>query len=82
MMQFNLTVHSISKIMEHECEVKHFQFKFLPKIIVGKQTDVERGQLISSTKFGHIIVSQSNGEFLLFILNQLINLQLETAIKA
>ncbi|XP_063680695.1 nuclear pore complex protein Nup214-like isoform X2 [Bolinopsis microptera] len=46
--------------MEHECEVKHFQFKFLPKIIVGKQTDVERGQLISSTKFGHIIVSQSN----------------------
>ena len=53
-------------IMDHEFEVKHFQFKFLPKINVSKQTDIERGQLLSSTKLGHIIVSQNEGKFYSF----------------
>ncbi|KAL5258562.1 hypothetical protein ACHWQZ_G009142 [Mnemiopsis leidyi] len=43
--------------MDQECEVKHFQFKFLPKINVSGHTDIERGNLLSSTKFGHVIVS-------------------------
>ena len=52
--------------MDQECEVKHFQFKFLPKINVSGHTDIERGNLLSSTKFGHVIVSQDRSEFFIY----------------
>ena len=49
--------------MDQECEVKHFGCKFLPKINLGKKTDLERCQLLGTTKYGHVLSAHNAGLF-------------------
>ena len=48
--------------MEHECDVKHFGCKFLPKIDLSNKTDLERCQLLGSTKYGHVLAANEMGK--------------------